>query len=157
MTLHTIKINLEGLDTIDLYISGMERRLKDGVERGINKSLVEIKDVARVILASRTRVGEPREGAINSNWSEPKCTYYGNTIQGTIHNYSPHWRAAEFGTADKSSGLDEDTASATDMIRPIGDSPLKFKYLGKWYTKWEVHGQEPIAYARGAMIGRAHV
>ena len=41
---------------------------------------------------------------------------------------------------------------ATDMIRPKGSKPLRFKVGGRWVSKWEVQGQYPKAYLRNAIF-----
>lgn len=153
MTGHIGYITIEGVDDLYFDIIRAQSKIKVAAQESLKKSTLQMRDVANGILYSRTRVAALRDEPIGSNWeSDPKCITYGQSIQCQLHNYSPHWRMVEFGTGDKASGLDEDFPSPGGMIKPVGDSPLRFQYQGHWYSKLEVEGQEPIAFVRGSMI-----
>jgi len=148
----TITVTIEGLDEAKRRINLLSPKLKDSIRGGIIQSLTELSHISNLLLESRTKgVGEERYKGISQSWSNPIISSHGNTIMGSLYNYSGHWRAVEYGTADRADGQDSEMTTTMDRIYPIGENPLRFKYLGHWYSKWEVHGQEPKAFIRGTI------
>jgi hypothetical protein len=147
-----IEINIDGIDESIKMIKSIYPKLKRSVEQGTKESLTEMSNISNILLAGKTKgTSEPRGRSISDSWSKPILSYHGNTIMGSLNNYSPHWRAVEFGTGDKADGQDTEFMTTMNMIYPIGSNPMHFKYMGRWISALEVHGQEPKAFVRGTI------
>lgn len=137
-------IEVRGIPEILAKLKQIPMASLHGCAIGINESLDKLKITSAEILNRTTYLHKDPSESINANWVITPAVIKGYSVIGNLHNTSSHAAHVEFGTASRGEFM------ATDMIRPRGTRPLRFKIGDRWISKWEVQGQHPKAYLRGA-------